>query len=49
MAFARERHGIDNFIYFEPQIDIYTAEGGFGFAHAKAALGWGGVAYGRAY
>ncbi len=40
--FVRERHGIGEFVYFEPEMDVYTSQDGHGPCHVKVALGWAG-------
>ena len=38
----RERHGITEWVYFEPEMEVYTALDGTGPCHVKVALGWAG-------
>jgi hypothetical protein len=40
MAAATERHGVKDYVCFEPHMEVYTAEGGYGPAHVKVALAW---------
>jgi hypothetical protein len=40
---ATQRHGIKDWVYFEPKMDVYTATHGHGPCHVKVALGWVGA------
>lgn len=42
VALVSERHGIRDWVYFEPQMEVYTAADGHGPCHLKVALGWAG-------
>jgi hypothetical protein len=41
-ALATERHGIKDWVRFEPKMDVYTPVAGRGPCHVKVALGWAG-------
>jgi hypothetical protein len=41
VATLRERHGMGEFIFFEPDIEVRTP-GGIGRAQTRVALGWAG-------
>jgi hypothetical protein len=41
-ARATERHGIKDWVHFEPKMDVYTSVAGRGPCHVKVALGWAG-------
>lgn len=41
-ALATERHGIKDWVHFEPKMDVYTSVAGRGPCHLKVALGWAG-------
>lgn len=42
VALVTERHGIGDWVYFEPEMDVWTATDGNGPCHLKVALGWAG-------
>jgi hypothetical protein len=41
-ALIGERHGISDWVHFEPEMEVYTATDGTGPCHVKVALGWVG-------
>ncbi|MEZ5743078.1 MAG: VOC family protein [Sphingomonadaceae bacterium] len=41
-ALIGARHGIGEWVHFEPEMDVFTATDGQGMAHVKVALGWAG-------
>jgi hypothetical protein len=43
VALITERHGIRDWVYFEPQMEVYTATDGNGPCHVKVALAWAGA------
>jgi hypothetical protein len=40
IAAMKERHGIKDFLELEPQMEVYTREGGHGPCHIRVGLGW---------
>lgn len=42
VALVRERHGIKDWVFFEPVMEVFTAQAGYGPCHVKVALGWAG-------
>jgi len=42
VSLVSERHGVQDWVYFEPQMEVYTATQGHGPCHVKVALGWAG-------
>jgi len=43
VAAISERHGIRDWVYFSPEMEVYTATDGYGPCHVKVALGWAGA------
>jgi hypothetical protein len=43
VAQARKHHGMEKFIFFEPDMEVYTAQEGRGPCKVKVALGWVGA------
>jgi hypothetical protein len=41
-ALIGERHGIQQWVHFEPEMTVFTATDGWAPAHVKVALGWSG-------
>lgn len=41
-ALIGERHGITEWIHFDPHMEVYTATDGVGPCYVKVALGWAG-------
>lgn len=42
-ALIGERHGVQDWVHFEPEMQVYTATDGRGACHLKVALGWVGA------
>lgn len=41
-ALIAERHGIESWVHFEPEMEVHTATDGTGPCRVKVALGWAG-------
>src|SRR5262245_11501779 len=42
VALMTKRHGLSNWVYFEPKMEVYTAVAGHGPCHVKVGLAWTG-------
>jgi Glyoxalase/Bleomycin resistance protein/Dioxygenase superfamily len=40
VAAVTGQHGIRDWVYFSPEMEVYTATHGYGPCHVKVALGW---------
>ena len=40
VATATQLHGINDWVYFSPEMEVYTALDGRGMCHVKVALAW---------